>query len=1324
MTIRTRQELLNSINTLLADNSSQQISPLDVRSSLIDTIDSLANLLTTVEVNAINMSTPDDRTVKVGVGALDKLDLVGRSSADNTAVGYRTLFQNYDGVDNTAVGSQALSCNLYGDHLVAIGKNALAGNISGSGSVALGNFAGQALKTGNFNIFIGHGAGNYVPTGQDYRLYIGAHAVNYTDLCDSESASGNAPTMYGDLENHKLAIGVGSLHDFGALQVSGDVSPVTNDASNLGHGSKGWDQLWLTSGIAYANSGTFVISSHAPKGGGFPDQYTLTPRIYMDGGGKIGIGTQTPSGSQGIMTVAGNIVPSVNGTYQLGAPDLKWDGYFNDVVISGNATIVDLDYDTRVDYLYEPMTIHLAVSGTADPLSSGFVNNAVYGYLSDPELNGAGWMLHSSGNDYQRDYQFIFYEPDQSLNCLETDSNYARSHWTSNISLKVADGRHVQTQRVLSGDENLSLVTQSGCHGLFLRTDVTATSGQYTVLGSEDHVTAAYSNRKNVNFYANSGEQNYFLGVHSINSGVTLGIDFATSVGSTPSGFSLEYVNRIAGDDTFVIKRNASSKDILTVMESGFVGISNANSVAVIPETNLHVQSTVAAEARISSAGTDAMLTLERKDQNKGLRVAYDAGDAMIDFMAVSGSDVRDYDQWAFMTVQPTTRYVTIGQVHGPTNTSRPFNDIAPLAIYHTGSLSGTLALAEQTDTPNNSAGFGKVYVKPNVSAGQTQSIYFVDDGGNVFDLTTGGNEDGLHYTYPGSTVVGSGGFGQISNNRFTTAVGVGAFSSGTTITSGVLLGFNNAQYTTSSPTGPILIGTSLYRNTTLPSYTLAIGHGTSPLVTGNTSSREFWVSNGTLGATSTNDATAFSISHTLSEGYYNTHINHKDTTNASSVSGLMKFNFIDSSDSSNTLMTLDHRSDAMSNSVSFSGGNPFMRLDGDLKVRGSIQFSDGSYFESAVGVLTYAGSGMQRRTASYGAILDINMRNLNRTTASYVGDLSNVDLMIADSNALHLRMSLSDLTQYINSGSAFIANNCNHVFLYDVNTFNPALNSGNVVIGCDAAHSATGWKHSVMIGTEAGSGATTPNVVFATDNGSVMVGYRAGRDADNVGNLIAIGTNAANKARNAEGSIYIGQSAGSHVQCTNSIGIGENALRGTDGGGLGGDKNIEIVAGMLDSQRLMYQKGNLSERLNIANTIAGHMGNRRVSIGDAVLAPDAPLSVRRDSTIPGHSGTDNIQTWHCNDTKVAQVDCDGEFESINYPMVIEGFTAAQISCPSGYQWPTSGILVVRGEDFISTREVYITHRDPSRTIAAGVFSLAIRVNKEYRPFNPGCSGV
>ena len=49
--------------------------------------------------------------------------------------------------------------------------------------------------------------------------------------------------------------------------------------------------------------------------------------------------------------------------------------------------------------------------------------------------------------------------------------------------------------------------------------DVTAVSGQYTVLGSEDHLDAVYSNRKDVNFYAPSGEQNYFLGVHSVNSG-------------------------------------------------------------------------------------------------------------------------------------------------------------------------------------------------------------------------------------------------------------------------------------------------------------------------------------------------------------------------------------------------------------------------------------------------------------------------------------------------------------------------------------------------------------------------------------------------------------------------------------------------------------------------------------------------------------------------------------------------------------------------------------------------------------------------------------
>ena len=79
--------------------------------------------------------------------------------------------------------------------------------------------------TGVGNTAIGHGAGSYVGEDSSYNFYVGAHAVDHDDLCDIEVSSGNIPLLFGDLLNKKLGVGVNTLHSFGAIQSSGDISP-------------------------------------------------------------------------------------------------------------------------------------------------------------------------------------------------------------------------------------------------------------------------------------------------------------------------------------------------------------------------------------------------------------------------------------------------------------------------------------------------------------------------------------------------------------------------------------------------------------------------------------------------------------------------------------------------------------------------------------------------------------------------------------------------------------------------------------------------------------------------------------------------------------------------------------------------------------------------------------------------------------------------------------------------------------------------------------------------------------------------------------------
>jgi len=507
--ILSKSEYITHIGVLLPDNSTQEISPRDLRVSLIDLIDSTHRFLEDTELNTLNFSTPDLRTTKAGELALQKLSLAGRSSADNTAVGYYALGANYASSGNTAVGSYALGCNLTGNHNIGVGLNSTAGNVNGSGNIGIGNYTLYSNRYGDFNIAIGHGAGHFLGDRADYTLSVGVYpGVDEEHTCDIILNSGAPPLMYGDLLNRKLGLGVNHLHNYGTLQVSGDISPYTSEIGNIGVSEYGWK--------------------------------SVNEVIYFSGG-KVGFGTDTPSGDQGLVTIDGHLVPNKSHVYALGYADvtgkeLLWDGYFNDVVISGRLHANDVNYNNINECLYDCKTLHLATSGLCEG-DLGFHNSAVCGYLSDEALDGAGFEVHSSGHDYRRDYTFLYRHPDPSLTCLEVDSHYARSRWESNISIEITSGNHLQTDRVL-GDQTLSLVTQSGCQGIKIKAGP-ETSCSGVNFGSMGVIESGFC-CKDHNFVSASGS-------HILDDGNISGIDLSVMYGSVDSGVQIEqmYASRI-----------------------------------------------------------------------------------------------------------------------------------------------------------------------------------------------------------------------------------------------------------------------------------------------------------------------------------------------------------------------------------------------------------------------------------------------------------------------------------------------------------------------------------------------------------------------------------------------------------------------------------------------------------------------------------------------------------------------------------------------------------------------------------------------------------
>jgi len=523
----TKAEYITSINGLLPDNATQEISPLDVRTSLIDLVDSVPNFLAGNEINATNFATPNTRTTLAGNFALANMFLAGRTSVDNSAIGYASLRNNYNGSGNTAVGSYSLSCNLYGSSNTAVGHLSLAGNTIGSGNIGIGNYTLFNNKNGDFNIAIGHGAGWYLPTGSDYTFIVASTPISQESTCDEYGNpvfSGEAPLLFGNLNpsQHKLAIGTNSLHNFGMLQVSGDVSPTTSGSFNLGRSQRPWS--------------------------------SINEIIYFSGS-AIGVGGQPSGAAQGVadgkLTVYGDLVPNLNDRYALGHPLLRWDGYFNDVVISGQLKANDIEYNTITNCLYECKTLHLATSGFCDPEDEGFHNSALCGYLDDVSLDGAGFEIHSSGAaaSYLRDYKFIYRQPDATLKCLPEDNPYSRSRFNSNISIEIDSGRALISDRML-GRNTASMVIQSGCMGIFV--EPYAASGQRVVVAQEPHFTNKYTTLQDINFIARSGTHtvggnpvgyNYTVMYGSVDSGVKIAQKFSSRIKnlSTARGFSIVY---------------------------------------------------------------------------------------------------------------------------------------------------------------------------------------------------------------------------------------------------------------------------------------------------------------------------------------------------------------------------------------------------------------------------------------------------------------------------------------------------------------------------------------------------------------------------------------------------------------------------------------------------------------------------------------------------------------------------------------------------------------------------------------------------------------
>ena len=801
------------------------------------------------------------------------------------------------------------------------------------------------------------------------------------------------------------------------------------------------------------------------------------------------------------------------------------------------------------------------------------------------------------------------------------------------------------------------------------------------------------SNITDVNFIASSGDDSYVVTYAGIEGGMTVGQHMVSRTGRDPKddktvGFHVDYKdeNDVIDIDTGQKKDRmfisayddeAVSAGALTVMRStdpGFVGINDivGQSEIILPETIFNVQSTGDAVTRITSLASSHKASVQLLNPSntldEGFEIEYSQSTARADM-----SMFRNMGKKTIISIDRETNKVGI-------HTVEP-NELLTLSSGIIGRA--TISVQEQVVDPSPTADYGKVYVKPVEGYdSQTQSLYFEDDTGNVFDLIFNPSLDyRMVYfddncnTYVGetpdsrddisgqtdNTAVGCKALYNITTGDRNTAVGAYAGlgvtdgsdnlflgkSAGAALVHGddnILIGDVLSSNASDTFNSNILIG----RGNLSPAedYTFLLGD-TNPVIRATVGpdfgDRHLYVARDTQFSIESSEQTELlTLRHKNTSEGMESWIEKVDIAGRDNPEGTVDFVFTSKETTGATIMTeklltLSHDAAAMTNSCSYQVSDParpMATLKGDLNIQGTINFCDGTSLDSSDGLVYAPGSGIN---SSVNTDTGNTEFNLDIEELSFAASLSGPDTHLAVSTDNILRkVNIDGLAEILSEGEPRIIS-CgggtgqNHVFT------NNSTIEGNTCyttfFGFRAGDHAAAASGSNFIGYQAGSHAEgiSANAVDSCEHSNFM-GYMAGYEVQNADHSVFIGNAAGYKADNSRVSVFIGDSAGTNASSERSIGIGDNALENVTG-----VYNIEFTAGIGGDHRLFGQ-GEISNALAIGTCIAGDMEDKKVSLGDARINPDAVLEVK------AFADDTRLQEWKdYNNNVVAYIDKDGK---------------------------------------------------------------------------------
>lgn len=980
--ILNKSQLVSNINSEIADQSYGQISPYDIRHNLLDIIDSAHNLTSGNNLNALNFSTLASGNTQVGQSSLQDFRSIQNSNgSNNTAVGYYSLRSNYQSSNNTAVGSQALSCNVFGEGNVALGYNALAGNTVGHLNIGIGNYSLNNNKSGNGNIAIGHGAGYYVNKNTSNKLFIAYHPIDEQHICDNPTGSGWMPLIYGDLTQLKLGIGTQNLTSHGMLHVGGTILPSGSDISSLGHNLYYWKNLYLSKAIEFSNSSSIFTS-----------------------------GTTS-------LCANANLYPSITNQHCFGSQNYVWlSGYFKDITVLGTATINSLNYietDT-----YSGKTFYLGVNGS---------NEATY---SDSSLDGGGLVLKST--TLSKEYIISFRPPSEGMPCFGGDYNAV---WYSNINFQVPSDRYIKTNSIVSYDSNS--FDDNDCYGLFFNSGITYVSRKNVLNQNPGLPNGHIAGISNINFLSNSGEINdYCLSLSSLESGVSVSQKFLTGTKirtkdnitqkDNLSGFEIKYIDNLGDtnlNDRLVIGSYNNTPTFVNGLvlmkestDGAVLSITNISETTenVLPNTIFNVRSKNDCVARFTTENNGffksaIQLVGSNNCLSSGLEISYLNNSGIADisiFKNQSGINairITDSGRMGIFSSGITNETITIGH--------SGMQNLPVISLKDTFGVANTNVVL--------SSGYGKIYnVRNNkIYSQQYNDLVFMDTSGNKFDLVVNKNDsiDGraVFTNSSGNTFAGyespsgrlniNGAFidntsyGYRSLYQFRSGSGNISIGSNAlhTLSSGnnnIVIGRNSGSGLLNSNNNIIIGNSSFIKNPELinTSGNIIIGHdGVGNSVSGSYnfvigSKENIILLEGKLGPTNNDKMLVLPSGGRL-------YCHNNDNTESLGIKSNV-FEIIDSGGSnypdqnfifrfvgnnSSDLLVMNHAANPLTNSENYAGSSrPYIKLNGDLRIKGQIRFSDGTSLDTSSGIanatllgnsgIALANSGIQKIDSAF----------------------------------------------------------------------------------------------------------------------------------------------------------------------------------------------------------------------------------------------------------------------------------------------------------------------------------------------------------------------